>query len=142
MSNPTDRPRPVIQLPPGLGAFQSRIVAPTAEEMLSKAIAQTLSAVPGERASLFERLTKAIADIVALNPAMRAWTVAVHRGTDGSTVFRGGIGHSLVIDPQGRLWRARTYEDFQTTYVITLNTCEIDTMTPNFTQLREYLPRV
>lgn len=142
MSNPADQTqRPVLQLPSGLGAFQSRIVAPTAVEMLSKAIAQTLSSAPEERARVFEQLTTAIAEIVALNPTLHPWTVAVHRGTDGSTVFRGGIGHSLVIDPQGRLWRARTYEDFQTTYVITLNTCEIDTMTPDYTQMREYLPR-
>ena len=69
------------------------------------------------------------------------WTCTVYRGTDGSHVFRGGVGHSLVIDPAGRLWRARSYEDFLTTYDITPSTCTIATLTPLYGQMREYLPR-
>ena len=42
-------------------------------------------------------------------------------------IFRGGVGHSLVIDPRGRLWRARSYEDFYTTYRLTGTAYEIDT---------------
>jgi hypothetical protein len=45
------------------------------------------------------------------HPAERPWTCTIYTGTDGSRIFRGGIGHSLVIDPDGRLWRARSYED-------------------------------
>ena len=60
----------------------------------------------------------------------------VYTGTDGSRIFRGGIGHSLVIDPDGRLWRARSYEDFKTTYTFSEKTCEIDTLTPLFAQMR------
>ncbi len=63
----------------------------------------------------------------------------VHTGTDGSRIFRGGIGFSLVIDPQGRLWRAATAEDFETTYTLTSTSCEIDTMTPIYATMREYV---
>jgi hypothetical protein len=69
---------------------------------------------------------------------MKPWTCSIHDGTDGSRIFRGGVGSSLVIDPQGRLWRARSYEDFETTYTITPNSCEIATLTPIYTQMREY----
>jgi len=75
---------------------------------------------------------------MAAHPAERPWTCVVYTGTDGSRIFRGGIGHSLVIDPDGRLWRARSYEDFQTTYTFSEKTCEIDTLTPLFEQMREY----
>jgi hypothetical protein len=112
------------------------------EQMLSRAIARTLQAAPQDRADLFERLTREIVAIVsASDSGMRPWTCDVYPGTDASRVFRGGIGHSLVIDPQGRMWRARTYEDFETTYTITSASCEIASMKPNYTQMREYLPR-
>jgi hypothetical protein len=131
----------MMQLPPGMTAVQSRIVSATAEEMLSRAIAATLESAPEQRARLFRDLTALIATIVALNPGMREWTVQVFPGTDGSTVFRGGIGHSLVVDPGGRLWRARTYEDFHTNFLITPETCEIESMEPDYTRMREYVPR-
>jgi hypothetical protein len=112
-----------------------------AEQMLSRAIAQTLQADPEGRADLFEKLTKEIVEFVSnANGEIRPWTCAIHTGTDGSRIFRGGIGHSLVIDPQGRMWRARTYEDFETTYTITPTSCEIATMKPIYSQMREYLP--
>jgi hypothetical protein len=114
----------------------------TGEEMLGNAIAHTLQAPPRERAALFERLTR---EIIAVTTApgseMRPWTCFVHDGTDGSRVFRGGLGLSIVVDPEGRLWRARTYEDFDTTYAITPTSCEIATMTPKYAEMREYLPR-
>lgn len=50
-------------------------------------------------------------------------------------------GHTLVIDPHVRLWRARSYEDFLTTYTITERTCEIETLTPLYPQMREYRSR-
>jgi hypothetical protein len=65
----------------------------------------------------------------------------VYAGTDGSTIFRGGVGHSLVIDPDGRLWRGRSYEDFETMYRFESGTCRIDTLTPLYGQMREYQPR-
>ena len=78
---------------------------------------------------------------MAQHPEERPWTCTVYTGTDGSRIFRGGVGHSLVIDPQGCLWRARSYEDFETTYTFPEGGCEIATLTPLYGQMREYLPR-
>jgi hypothetical protein len=119
--------------------MQSRILAPSGEEMLAKAIALTLDAPSHERADLFERLAGEIVAIVAANSEMRPWTCSVHSGLDGSRVFRGGTGQSLVIDPQGRLWRARSYEDFDTTYTITPTSCELATLKPHYDQMKEYV---
>jgi len=77
---------------------------------------------------------------MANHPEERPWTCRVYTGTDGSRIFRGGVGHSLVIDAGGRLWRARSYEDFDTTYAFTDSTCEIDRLTPLYAHMREYLP--
>jgi hypothetical protein len=112
------------------------------EERFSQAIAATLKAPAPERSVLFEKLTKEIAAVTtAPGSGLRPWTCSVHDGTDGSRIFRGGVGSSLVIDPEGRLWRARNVEDFQTTYTITANSCEIDTLTPDYREMQEYLPR-
>ena len=51
---------------------------------------------------------------------------------------RRDLGHSLVIDPAGRLWRARSYEDFVTAYTLSSGTWEIDKLTPLYSQMREY----
>jgi hypothetical protein len=59
-------------------------------------------------------------------------------GTDGSRIFRGGVGHSLVIDPNGQLWRGRSYEDFETTYILTECSCEIGSLKPLYVQMRKY----
>jgi hypothetical protein len=77
--------------------------------------------------------------INAVSPE-RPWTCVPYTGTDNSHIFRGGTGLSIVIDPQGRLWRARSYEDFDTTYIITETSCVIDTLRPLYHQMREYLP--
>ena len=108
--------------------------------MLSGAIAEALRAPAGARAELFARRVREIEVFMALHPQERPWTCTTYQGTDGSTIFRGGIGHSLVIDPAGRLWRARSYEDFETTYRFIGGSCEIDTLTPLYAQMREYLP--
>jgi hypothetical protein len=122
--------------------LQSEIHSSSGEEMLSKAIAITLQAPSQDRAKLFELLMQEIAAIVSdPNLGMKPWTCFVHNGTDGSRIFRGGVGTSIVIDPQGRLWRARTYEDFETTYTITATSCEIATMKPNYSLMREYVIR-
>ncbi|HRC87231.1 MAG TPA: hypothetical protein PK413_16625, partial [Thermoanaerobaculia bacterium] len=84
--------------------------------MLSRAIAQTLLAPAAARARLFAQQVGEIERFMAEHPEERPWTCTRFQGTDGSTIFRGGVGHSLVIDPAGRLWRARSYEDFATTY--------------------------
>jgi hypothetical protein len=113
----------------------------TGEPLFAHAIKVTLRASPDERPGLLEKLTKEIAEVTtAPGSGMKPWICSIHDGTDGSRIFRGGVGSSLVVDPEGRLWRARSYEDFETTYTITPNSCEIETLTPIYPQMREYLP--
>src|SRR5258708_33444754 len=106
--------------------------------MMGSAIAVTLQAPPPERAALFETLA---AEIMAVttgpDSGLRPWKYTVHDGTDGSRIFRGGVGSSVVIDTEGRLWRARSLEGFPTTYTITPNSCEIDKLTPHYPAKRE-----
>jgi len=118
----------------------SGVVSSPADCLLRQAIADTLRAPAGERARLFEHFVHEIESFMADHPEERPWTCRVYTGTDGSRIFRGGVGHSLVIDSSGRLWRARSYEDFDTTYAFTDKTCEIDRLTPLYVQMREYLP--
>ena len=120
--------------------LQSGVLSSPAEPMLSRAIAQTLAAPPPERARLFAQLVAEIETFMAAHPEERPWTCKLYDGTDGSAIFRGGVGHSLVIDPAGRVWRARSYEDFDTTYTFDDRSCEIDTLTPLYAQMREYHP--
>jgi hypothetical protein len=126
---------------PAVAELQSRVLFSPADEMLGSAIAETLEAPPAERAGLFRRLVEVIIDFVRENPGERDWSCAFYTGVDGSAIFRGGHGHSLVIDPAGRLWRARSYEDFETTYAFTETSCEIATLAPLYDQMREFLPR-
>ena len=44
----------------------------------------------------------------------------------------------MVIDPAGAMWRARSYEDFDTTYTITEKGCSIDTPTPRYAEMRPF----
>jgi hypothetical protein len=114
---------------------------PSGEVMFSRAIATTLLAPAPARAALFERLTSDIVDITtAPNSGWKPWTRTVHTGTDGSRIFRGGVGFSVVIDPQGRLWRGANHEDFETTFTITSTSCEIESLTPKYSQMRECQP--
>jgi hypothetical protein len=107
--------------------------------MFRKAIRLTLQAPPDTRATLFEKLVVYIQKNAVYEDMHKSWVCNLHTGTDGSRIFRGGIGFSLVIDPQGRLWRAATVEDFETTYTLTSTSCEIDTMTPIYATMREYV---
>ncbi len=108
--------------------------------MFGKAIALTLQVSPEERADLFARFAAEIAAITtAPDSGMKPWTCTEHTGTDGSRIFRGGVGSSVVIDPAGRLWRARSYEDFETTYTLTATTCEIASLKPLYPLMREYV---
>jgi hypothetical protein len=126
----------------GGAPLQSGVLTSPADDKLGRAIAATLAAPSAERAELFERLVAEIEIFMAANPQERPWTCTVYLGTDGSRIFRGGVGHSLVVDPTGRLWRARSYEDFATTYHHTPTSCEIASLTPLYAEMREYLPRV
>lgn len=121
--------------------LQSGVLTSPADLLLSQAIAYTLAAPATERRRLFTTLVDEIVAYMAVRPEERPWTCTVFTGTDGSAIFRGGVGHSLVIDPEGRLWRARSYEDFDTTYRFGDGTCEIATLTPKYKQMRECLPR-
>jgi len=121
--------------------LQSGVLTSPADAMLGEAIGKVLAAPAHARAALFETLVARIADYMRAHPQERPWTCTVYAGTDGSRIFRGGVGHSLVVDPQGRLWRARSYEDFDTTYRFTGDTCVIDTLTPLYAQMRQYTPR-
>jgi hypothetical protein len=118
--------------------LQSGILSSPADALLSQAISATLKAPASDRSQLFEHHVKEIESYMAAHPQERPWTCTLYTGTDGSRIFRGGIGHSLVIDTEGHLWRARSYEDFETTYTLTDTTCEIATLTPLFDQMREY----
>jgi len=112
-----------------------------AESALSEAIRQTLASPAALRVTIFENLVRDIETKVGEACPEHPWTCQVYDGVDGSRIFRGGVGTSLVIDPEGRLWRARSYEDFETTYRIEGNICEIETLRPLYSQMREYLPR-
>ena len=120
--------------------LQSGVLYSPADEMLRRAITATLAAPVADRARLFGELALHIEAFVAEHYPERPWTCRIYIGTDGSHIFRGGVGHSLVIDTSGRLWRARSYEDFVTTYAHTEGSCEIDSLTPLYSQMREYLP--
>lgn len=111
------------------------------EKALSDAIAKTLQAPLDMRVAVFKSLAKEIEAFIHTISPDRPWTCTTYIGTDKSHIFRGGTGLSIVIDTQGRLWRARSHEDFDTTYVFTRNDCLIDTLTPLYHQMREYLPR-
>jgi hypothetical protein len=121
--------------------LHSGVLTSAADPMLGDAIAKTLCAPPGERVQLLSQMVSEIERYMAAHPEERPWTCTIYTGTDGSAVFRGGVGHSLVIDSAGRLWRARSYEDFDTTYRFTDRSCEIDTLTPLYSQMRQYVPR-
>ncbi|HEX8773114.1 MAG TPA: hypothetical protein VF735_05875 [Pyrinomonadaceae bacterium] len=117
--------------------LQSGISVSPGAEMLSKAIATTLQSPAQDRAELFAVLMQEIAATLSASNSEKSWTFFVNHGTDGSRIFRGSTGRSIVIDPEGRLWRARTYEDFETTYTITARSCEIATMKPNYSLMKE-----
>ena len=119
--------------------LRSGISVSPGEEMLSNAITITLQTPAKDRAELFELLLQEIVAIVSASNSEKSWTFFVHKGTDGSRIFRGGTGRSIVVDPEGRLWRARTYEDFETTYTITATSCDIETMKPKYSLMKEYV---
>ena len=126
---------------PETSELTSGILTSPADELLGHAVAATLAAQPSDRARLFEQLAREIESFMAARPSERPWTCTVFTGTDGSRIFRGGVGHSLVIDPDGRLWRARSHEDFETTWSFEDGGCQIASLTPIYPTMREYTRR-
>lgn len=122
--------------------LRSGVLFSPADDLLRQAIAETLNAPVAERAKLFAQRAQEIETYVAAHYPQRPWTCSRYVGTDGSQIFRGGVGHSLVIDPSGRLWRARSYEDFDTTYAFVGQACEIASLTPLYAQMREYVTEI
>jgi hypothetical protein len=133
---PSPRPRRRLDLWQPL----SGVLSSPADSLLSCAIREALSAPAPDRAQLFERRVGEIESYMAARPEERPWTCRVYTGTEGSRIFHGGVGRAVVIDPQGRLWRGRSYEDFETTYTFVEGSCQIETLTPLFDQMQEYLP--
>lgn len=119
--------------------LKSNVFISPGAKPLNDAIAKTLEVVPEMRGELFTRLVIEIEILVNATSPEHPWTCSLYFGSDGSHIFRGGVGHSLVIDPSGRLWRARSYEDFDTTYCITENSCMIKTLEPLYAQMFEYI---
>jgi hypothetical protein len=116
----------------------SGVLHSPADERLRDAIAAALRAEPKVRAELFAKLLREIEDFVRAQPDARPWNHSVFAGTDGSRIFRSGTGRSIVIDPAGTMWRARSYEDFDTTYTITNTECTIASLTPRYEQMQRF----
>ena len=116
--------------------LSSGVLTSPADGLLREAIAAALDVLPDDRARFLTERLVAIMEFMAERPHERPWTFSEYVGTDGSRIFRGGIGHSLVVDPRGELWRARSYEDFETRYTITARECHIASLTPLYADMR------
>jgi hypothetical protein len=116
----------------------SAVVTSPADPLLRKAVMDALRMLPGERAAFLAARLSEIQTFMEQRPAERPWTFSEFAGTDGSRIFRGGVGHSLVVDPEGTLWRARSYEDFVTVYDTTDERSAIAALTPIYCDMRRY----
>jgi hypothetical protein len=116
--------------------LSSGVSTSPADGLLQEAIAAALASVPSDRARFLAERLREIKNFMAEGRHERPWTFAEFTGTDGSHIFRGGVGHSLVVDSHGGIWRARSYEDFETTYTITETECHIATLTPLYREMR------
>jgi hypothetical protein len=119
-------------------ALTSGVLTSPADGLLRDAIQTSLRADPHTRADRLEHALREIEELASRHPEQRPWTFSVYTGTDASRVFRGGTGQSLVVDPAGAIWRARSYEDFDTAYAIIGNECRITALTPHYEQMRRY----
>jgi hypothetical protein len=116
----------------------SSVVTSPADALLSEAIATTLRADASTRGELFGRLLAEIGASRLEDARGLLWTFEAFVGTDGSRIFRGATGRSIVVDLLGTLWRARSYEDFDTQYLITGSTCTIASLTPRYEHMQPY----
>ena len=115
----------------------SFVLTSPADPLLRDAVAETLRAEPAARAALFEQRLREIEAFMQSRPDEMPFKFWAFTGTDGSRIFRGRAGQSIVIDSAGALWRARSYEDFDTTYTITESGCSIDTLTPHESEVQD-----
>jgi hypothetical protein len=118
--------------------LSSGLLASPADALLREAIDAALRAEPQARADLFTRLLRDIEAFMRARPEERPWLFEMYTGTDGSRIFRGRTGRSIVIDPAGAMWRARSYEDFDTAYAITESSCTIAALTPRYEEMQRY----
>jgi len=116
--------------------MQSFVLTSPAEPLLREAIAEALRAEPAARAALFEQRLREIDELMQRRPDEMPFKFVAFTGTDGSRIFRGRAGNAIVIDPAGAMWRARSYEDFETKYSITEAGCSIDALTPHYETMR------
>jgi len=116
--------------------MQSFVLTSPAEPVLREAIAEALRAEPAARATLFEQRLREIDELMQRRPDEMPFKFVAFTGTDGSRIFRGRAGNAIVIDPAGAMWRARSYEDFETKYSITEAGCSIDSLTPRYEEMR------
>jgi hypothetical protein len=123
---------------PPVEHLSSGVFTSPADGLLREAIAAALKVLPDNRANFLAERLDEIKKLMAEQPLERPWTFSEYIGTDGSRIFRGGIGHSLVVDTRGEVWRARSYEDFKTSYTITGTDCQITSLTPLYEQMRRY----
>jgi len=114
----------------------SFVLTSPADPMLRDAIAEALRAEPQARAALFEQRLREIDAFMQSRPDEMPFKVVTFTGTDGSRIFRSRDGRSIVIDPAGAMWRARSYEDFDTEYAIAENSCTIAALTPRYEGMR------
>ncbi|HEV2721633.1 MAG TPA: hypothetical protein VG323_16560 [Thermoanaerobaculia bacterium] len=114
----------------------SFVLTSPADPMLRDAIAEALRAEPAARAALFEQRLREIQVFMESRPDEMPFKVVAFTGTDGSRIFRSRAGRSIVIDPAGAIWRARSYEDFETEYTITGSSCTIAALTPLYAQMK------
>lgn len=116
--------------------LSSGVLISPADALLRDAITTALEMPPDERAQFLAARLREIKAFMDERPQERPWTFTEFVGTDGALIFRGGVGHSLVVDPYGTIWRARSYEDFETTYTITPTDCQIASLTPLYLGMR------
>jgi RHS repeat-associated protein len=101
------------------------LTGPTAREMAREAIqlVKSLKGSPEEKAALFEQLAEQIKVKTG-----GSWQAARMTGTDGSSVFLGTQGETLVISPAGQIFRGKIADG-----VLTFNGAA---PTPNYSILR------
>jgi hypothetical protein len=69
--------------------------------MLGEAVGRLKRAPPGERGALLDRYIKEILDT---DQGKSGWSANKMPTTDGSTMYTGGAGRTVVVDPAGEVY--------------------------------------